>query len=64
VRDEAVSTYDTAFVRTSRVFEDLCRLAGKDKIADRIRPSTSRPGHTEENPPDADAESGLPTVTV
>lgn len=56
-RNEAMDNYDRVFTRTARVIEDYFRLVGDDEMADRVRPSESRPGRTEEEPND-DGGSG------
>ena len=53
-------SYDQLFLRGARIFEDKCRLIGWDELADRIRPSTKKPGQTEQEPPpeeEANAEA-------
>ncbi len=42
--------YDDLFLQGARTFESYCRLAGETDLADRVRPSESRPGRTEVPP--------------
>ncbi len=50
--------YDVLFLHGARTFESFCRLAGKTELADRVRPSVSRPGRTEV-PPDEEVLESL-----
>ncbi len=43
--------YDQLFTRAGRIFEDCCRVVGREELADRIRPSEKRPGRTQKAPP-------------
>ena len=55
-KNAAHGVYQKIFVRVARMFEDLCRLAGKDDLAEKVRPSTRRPG-TLANLPEPDEPS-------
>lgn len=57
-KDDAIVEHDRWFVWIARTVESLCRVAGLEEVAKRVRPSSRRPGVTERKfePPD-DAES-------
>ena len=57
-KKQAVEEYDTAFLRVARQFEDLCRLAGEDDLAEKVRPSLTRRGETLVKPADEGAAGG------
>lgn len=63
-KDDALEQYNKSFLWIARTIESLCRLAGLDEAAKRVRPSSRKPGVTaqrfdESEPPPAsnDAES-------
>lgn len=59
-KDALLADGQQLVLRSARVFEDLCRLAGKPELADRVRPSvTGSPTPEPETSPDAeDGEDG------
>ena len=52
-KQEAAKEYDQLFTRAARIFEDCCRLVGRDELANRIRPSEAQPGRTAKKPDEA-----------
>lgn len=48
-KDEAVIEHDRSFVWIAQTVESLCRLAGLDEVARRVRPPRRRPGLTEKD---------------
>lgn len=49
-RNEAIQHFDQTFVWVSNTCESLFSLAGEKELARRVRPSSTRPGRTEEDP--------------
>ena len=45
-KDNALARYNKSFLWIARTVESLCRLAGLDEVANRVRPSQRRPGVT------------------
>jgi hypothetical protein len=50
-KNAAIAEYDGAFRRASPFLEGLFMLAGETDLANRVKPSTRRPGQTEELAP-------------
>lgn len=58
-KDQAIQEHNRWFVWIARTVESLCRVAGLDEVAKRVRPSSRRPGVTAKKfvePDDAKAE--------
>lgn len=41
-KTKRMKEYDRLYLRSTRIFEDFCRLAGEDDLADRIRTASTR----------------------
>jgi hypothetical protein len=59
VKDKALDEYNLEFFEVAHVLESYFRLAGLDKAAARVRPSTRRRGTTEVEPDVPDVLDGL-----
>ncbi len=58
-KDDALKEHDRWFVWIAQTVESLCRVAGLDEVAKRVRPSSRRPGVTAKKfvePEDAESE--------
>ena len=49
-KDDALRDYNGSFLWIARTVESLCRLAGLEEVAKRVRPSSRRPGVTARRP--------------
>lgn len=59
-KESLMESYDHLEIRTARPFEDFCRLAGENKLADRVRPTIRRP-EASPLPDDAAEDPQAPT---
>lgn len=62
-KNAALAAYDDAFARASESLEGLFTLAGETELAARVRPSSRRPGQTEELAPPAESGASEPEKT-
>jgi hypothetical protein len=51
LRDEKLATYDATFSAVATVLQGLLIASGKPDLADRVRPSRRKPGHTSTSTP-------------
>lgn len=51
-KDERMTEYKKLFLRSTRVFEDFCRLSGADRIAEQVRATVARSRQIEPDPED------------
>lgn len=60
-KQEALEEYDRVFLRVARLQEALFRVAGLDRLADRVRPSKRRPGQTVNEAEGGTSEEPVPS---
>ncbi len=57
-RNEAIDNFNLVFTLVTRTAESLFNWAGEKELADRVRPSLTRPGRTARDPDEIFAETG------
>ena len=58
-KQRQLKLHDILFLQSARNFEALCRLAGEQELANRVRPAARRPGRPEDDSKD-EPEAPLP----
>ncbi len=58
IKDDAIRDHNRWFVWIARTVESLCRAAGLDEVAKRVRPSSRRPGVTAKKFVEPEGEAG------
>jgi hypothetical protein len=61
-KQRQLKLHDNLFVHSARNFEALCRIAGEQELANRVRPNSRRNGRPEDGPED-EPELPPPVVT-
>lgn len=64
IKHRVIAAHDMRFLTIARTLESLFRLAGFEELADRVRPSSRRPGHVENDPEPPTAPEDEAPVTI